>query len=94
MADPLSQANPRLAIAATFTVEPILPGLQISLREAGLELDVQFASYHQVFQQLLSSYKPTRYKPESGATSLLCAWRTPYAMFLKMSRKPPRSSDA
>lgn len=71
MADPLSQANPRLAIAATFTVEPILPGLQISLREAGLELDVQFASYHQVLQELLSSNSLLATNPEGVDIVLL-----------------------
>jgi FkbH-like protein len=44
-----------IAIVATFTAEPLLPALQFSLRQAGLVLDIRFAPYHQVFQELLSS---------------------------------------
>ena len=44
-----------VAIAATFTAEPLLPGLQFALQEAGLALDVRFAPYSQIFQELLSS---------------------------------------
>jgi FkbH-like protein len=49
-----SPARPKIAIAATFTAEPILPSLQLALEEAGLALDVEFAPYHQVFQELLT----------------------------------------
>jgi FkbH-like protein len=44
-----------VAIAATFTAEPLLPALQFVLGEVGLSLDVRFAPYNQVFQELLSS---------------------------------------
>lgn len=44
-----------IVIAATFTAEPLLPALRFALDQAGLLLDVQFAPYHQVFQELLSS---------------------------------------
>ena len=44
-----------IAIAATFTAEPLLPALRFVLSEAGLPLDVHFCPYHQVFQELLSS---------------------------------------
>jgi FkbH-like protein len=43
-----------MAIAASFTAEPLLPGLRLVLDEAGLALDVAFAPYGQVFQELLS----------------------------------------
>jgi FkbH-like protein len=46
--------NATLAIAATFTAEPLLPGLSLILREAGLSLLPQCAPYNQVFQELLS----------------------------------------
>ena len=46
---------PHIAIAATFTAEPLMPGLQFSLQQAGLVLEVRFAPYNQVFQELLSS---------------------------------------
>src|SRR3981081_124458 len=44
-----------IAIAATFTAEPLLPALQFVLGEVGLTLDVRFAPYNQIFQELLSS---------------------------------------
>jgi FkbH-like protein len=47
--------NPILAIAATFTAEPLLPALRFVLDAAGLALDVHFAPYHQVLQELISS---------------------------------------
>jgi predicted enzyme involved in methoxymalonyl-ACP biosynthesis len=43
-----------IAIAATFTAEPLSPPLRFVLDQAGLALDVKFAPYHQVFQELLS----------------------------------------
>jgi FkbH-like protein len=46
--------KPAIVIAATFTAEPLLPSLQFVLRRAGLDLDVRFSQYHQVFQELLS----------------------------------------
>lgn len=44
-----------VAIAATFTVEPLQPGLEYLFREAGLQLNIRFAPYHQVLQELISS---------------------------------------
>jgi FkbH-like protein len=49
-----SDRLPAVAIAATFTAEPLLPALRLILQEAGLALDVAFAPYHQIFQELLS----------------------------------------
>lgn len=46
---------PVLAISATFTAEPILDPLAFCLREAGLEFEIRFAPYNQVFQQLLDA---------------------------------------
>ena len=43
-----------VAIAASFTAEPILPSLQFMLKAAGLDLNIKFAPYDQVFQELLS----------------------------------------
>ena len=43
-----------ITVAATFTIEPILSPLQYVLHEAGLELDVRFSPYNQVFQELLT----------------------------------------
>jgi FkbH-like protein len=51
----LARGDAAIAITASFTAEPIMPALQLSLQEAGIALDVRFAPYHQVFQQLLSS---------------------------------------
>ena len=47
--------NASIAIAATFTAEPLLPGLRFILHELGLALDVRFAPYNQLFQELLST---------------------------------------
>jgi FkbH-like protein len=44
----------KLTIAATFTAEPLLPSLRYLLETAGIALDVRFAPYNQVFQELLS----------------------------------------
>src|SRR5208337_4703615 len=47
-------SNEAIAIAASFTVQPLLPALQFVLCEAGLALNVRFAPYNQLFQELLS----------------------------------------
>jgi FkbH-like protein len=47
-------SSPAIAIAATFTAEPLLQGLRFALQEVGLNLDVSFSPYNQVFQELLS----------------------------------------
>jgi FkbH-like protein len=54
MSDLQALFRPTLAIAATFTAEPLQPALRFLLDEAGLNLEVQFAPYNQVFQELLS----------------------------------------
>jgi len=43
-----------VAIAATFTAEPLQPGLEYLFYEAGLQLNLRFAPYHQVLQELIS----------------------------------------
>jgi len=47
-------AKATLAIAATFTAEPILPSLNFINAKAGLDLEVRFAPYNQIFQELLT----------------------------------------
>ena len=42
-----------IAITATFTAEPIEDGLSFWIKELGRPAEIQFAPYHQVFQQLL-----------------------------------------
>ena len=42
-----------IAISATFTAEAIQPGLEFWARELGLEYEIEFAGYNQLFQQLL-----------------------------------------
>jgi FkbH-like protein len=44
-----------LAIAASFTAEPVLPALNLLLGESRLPLRADCAPYHQVFQELLSA---------------------------------------
>jgi FkbH-like protein len=54
MSDLQAFSRPALAIAASFTAEPLQQALRFLLDEAGLGLEVQFAPYNQVFQELLS----------------------------------------
>ncbi|MEO0459180.1 MAG: HAD-IIIC family phosphatase, partial [Cyanobacteria bacterium P01_A01_bin.114] len=49
----ISRETASLAIAATFTAEPIQETLAFWLNQLDLELSVKFAGYSQVFQQLL-----------------------------------------
>lgn len=42
-----------IAISATFTAEAILPGLAFWARELGLDHEIRFAGYNQLFQELL-----------------------------------------
>ena len=46
-------ASPTIAIAATFTAEPLREALEFWLDELSLNYRVRFALYHQVFQTLL-----------------------------------------
>jgi len=54
MSDLQAFSRPTLAISASFTAEPLQHTLRFLLDEAGLNLEVQFAPYNQVFQELLS----------------------------------------
>jgi FkbH-like protein len=49
----MSPDDRAIAIAATFTAEAIQPGLAFWAAELGLESEIRFAPYNQVFQQLL-----------------------------------------
>src|SRR5436309_16025407 len=42
-----------IAISATFTAEAIQPGLAFWAGELGLESEIRFAGYNQLFQELL-----------------------------------------
>src|SRR5579872_1765503 len=42
-----------IAISATFTAEAIQPGLAFWAGELGLDYEIRFAAYNQLFQQLL-----------------------------------------
>src|ERR1041384_4977229 len=42
-----------IAISATFTAEAILPGLAFWAKELGLDHEIRFAGYNQLFQELL-----------------------------------------
>jgi len=44
-----------IAISATFTAEAIQPGLAFWAGELGLECEIRFAGYNQLFQQLLDA---------------------------------------
>ncbi len=45
--------TPAIAISATFTAEALEPTLAFWLRKLKLDYPIRFASYNQVFQQLL-----------------------------------------
>lgn len=47
------ETPPAIAISATFTAEALEPTLAFWLRELKLDLQIRFAPYNQVFQQLL-----------------------------------------
>jgi FkbH-like protein len=49
-----ASSSPAVVVAATFTADPLLPGLRLVLGEAGLTLELRAAPYNQVFQELLS----------------------------------------
>src|SRR5581483_11927415 len=42
-----------IAISATFTAESIEPGLSFWVKELGLDYEIRFAGYNQLFQELL-----------------------------------------
>ena len=44
---------PTLAVAATFTAEPLQDALGFWMRELGQDAVIEFAPYNQVFQELL-----------------------------------------
>lgn len=45
--------DPTIAISATFTAEAIQPGLAFWAGELGLDYEIRFAGYNQLFQELL-----------------------------------------
>jgi FkbH-like protein len=49
----MPHADRAIAISATFTAEAIQPGLEFWSRELGLDYEIGFAGYNQLFQQLL-----------------------------------------
>ena len=53
--EPEKPKTPVIAIAATFSSDPLFPALRFALQEAGLSFDVRAAPYHQLLRELLSS---------------------------------------
>ena len=49
-----ARGAPMIVVSATFVAEPLATPLAFMLAELGLPQDIQFAPYHQVFQQLLT----------------------------------------
>src|ERR1022692_4819664 len=45
--------DPAIAISATFTAEAVEPGLRLWVNELGLDHEIRFAGYNQLFQELL-----------------------------------------
>lgn len=56
--------KPKLAIAATFTADPVYPSIKFWLNELGMPGEVSFAPFNQVFQQL--------YDPQSELSTNQC----------------------
>ncbi|OQY30062.1 MAG: hypothetical protein B6244_02035 [Candidatus Cloacimonetes bacterium 4572_55] len=77
-------ATHKVAIAATFTSEPIAPYLEWWTRRFGLTVDVGFAPYNQIFQQLLDS--ESLFSINTGANILL-------VRFEDWLRDQPRMTD-
>ncbi|HWB83273.1 MAG TPA: HAD-IIIC family phosphatase [Bryobacteraceae bacterium] len=50
---PEKTAQPAIAVSATFTAEALQPALAFWVKELGLEWEIRFAPYNQLFQQLL-----------------------------------------
>src|ERR1700730_9738208 len=50
----LSQERIQLAVAATFTAEPVESSLRVLLEELELPCELSFAPYDQILQQLLT----------------------------------------
>ncbi|WP_008312554.1 HAD-IIIC family phosphatase [Leptolyngbya sp. PCC 6406] len=48
-----SQSTPALAIASTFTIEPIRNSLNFWIEELSLSLKISFSGYNQIFQELI-----------------------------------------
>src|SRR5271168_2004668 len=48
-------SNESVAVAATFTADPLLPALRFILATAGLDTEVRCAPYNQVFQEFFSA---------------------------------------
>jgi amino acid adenylation domain-containing protein/FkbH-like protein len=59
-AKPVSHSKPVLAIASTFTAEPVAEPLRHWLRELDMAAAIEFAPFNQVFQELLDSNSLTR----------------------------------
>ncbi|MCG2632725.1 HAD-IIIC family phosphatase [Bradyrhizobium sp. WYCCWR 13023] len=55
MPDGRVETRGSVAIAATFTADPLQPALEFLLTQAGLGLEVEFAPYNQVLQELIST---------------------------------------
>jgi FkbH-like protein/FkbM family methyltransferase len=60
----------KFCIAASFTAEPVEDSLKFWADRFGLSADVQFAPYHQIFQQLLEEKSAFR-KNEGGINVIL-----------------------
>ncbi|MEO0683548.1 MAG: HAD-IIIC family phosphatase [Cyanobacteria bacterium J06649_11] len=69
-----SQGEPRiiqkLAIAASFTSEPVLDSLDFWMQEIGIPCSIEFAPYNQIFQQLLDGNSITL-QNEEGVNLIL-----------------------
>src|SRR5450631_2705089 len=48
-------ASASIVLAASFTVDPVVPPLSLLLNEAGLALSIDVAPYGQLFQELLDA---------------------------------------
>ncbi|WP_166695596.1 non-ribosomal peptide synthetase [Bacillus cereus] len=58
-----------LTVVSTFTADPIKPYVEWWVQQFGLELDVQFAHYNQVFQELLD--EQSLFSTNKGINALL-----------------------
>jgi FkbH-like protein len=67
--NPVTHSLPKVVIAATFTAEPLAPALTFALEKSGMPVDLVFAGYQQVFQELSAPH--SSFARNSGGVNLL-----------------------
>src|SRR5262249_25485370 len=67
----VSTPEQKIAIAATFTAEPVEESLRYWMKELELPVEIEFAPFNQVFQQLLDPMSVLAKNPRGANVILL-----------------------